>query len=129
MTSSTGLNRNDGTPLSDWAHVEQCEQVIFTTRIGSRVMRRTFGSAVPGILGKNLVPSTMLKFWTAICAAIDLWEPRTRVTNIDYPRPPNSASTMAAGQLSFQVVQNYMPDALQGDFTVSPVPQTLTFGG
>lgn len=119
MPISTGVNRWTGKPLSDWSHVEQSLQVIFSTRIGERVMRRTFGSSVPQLLGRNLTEPTILRFFAAICMAVDLWEPRFRVTQI---LPTGTPSQMRLGQLGLTIVGEYRPNALLGDFTPEPTP-------
>jgi hypothetical protein len=129
MANSTGIDRESGKSLSDWPHVVQSIHLIFSTHIGSRVMRRLFGSAVPGLLGKNLVPVTMSRFFTAIILAIELWEPRFRVTQIVYPQPQNSPDTLRVGKIEFSIVGVYMPNALKGDFTPSPIPRTIKIGG
>lgn len=126
VADSTGINRFTGQALSDWDHVIQSLFVIFQTLIGTRVMRRTFGSAVPGLLGKNLTPPTMLNFFTAIIIAIVLWEPRFRVIQIIYPQPPVTPDTVRAGLIEFQIVGAYRPRALQGDLTEEPVPRVAT---
>jgi uncharacterized protein len=114
---STGLDRTTGKPLSGLAHVRQCFVVIFTTRIGERVMRRSFGSNVPAILGRNLVPSTLTLFFAAIILAVDLWEPRLRIVQVLYPAPPNAPSTLRVGNLTLAIIADYRPNALQGDVT------------
>jgi phage baseplate assembly protein W len=91
--------------------------VIFTTRIGERVMRRNFGSDVPGLLGRPLAPSTLLRFWTAIIIAVELWEPRFRVIQIVYPDNANTPEAARTGGLALQVTGQYRPNALHGDFT------------
>jgi len=121
----TGIDRRTGRVISGWAHVEQSLHVIFTTRIGERVMRRWFGSAVPQILGQNMVPSTVLKFWTAICIAVDLWEPRYRITKID---PIGSPEEMRLGAIKFEVQGIYMPRGHLGDKTPEGV-RSISFGG
>ncbi len=129
MANSTGIDRETGKSLSDWDHVTQSIHVIFSTRIGERVMRRAFGSAIPGLLGRNLEPVTLAKFFAAICIAIDLWEPRARVTQILYPQPPNSEGNLRVGKIAFSIVCEYRPNALQGDFTAAPIPKTIRIGG
>jgi phage baseplate assembly protein W len=99
--------------------------VIFATRFGSRVMRRNFGSAVPNVLGQNLTPSTMLKFMTALAIAIEVWEPRFRVRQFVYPENENSADNMGEGKIGLRMIGDYMPNALDGDFSVSAV-QTVS---
>jgi phage baseplate assembly protein W len=122
---SLGIDRTTGKPFSGWLHVMQSIGVIFTTRFGSRVMRRNFGSAVPDVLGKNLTPSTMLKFMTASAIAIELWEPRFRIRKFIYPINENSASDMSQGKIGLQMIGDYMPNALEGDETIAAV-QTVS---
>src|ERR1035437_2022285 len=123
-TPGTGINRYTGQVISGWPDVLQCLGVIFSTRIGERVMRRWFGSMVPELLGSNMTNPTILRFWTAIIVAIDAWEPRFRVTRI---QPVGSAAGMSAGQIGFAIAGVYYPKALTGDYSVS-TPKTLTFG-
>lgn len=114
---SAGINRMTGRPLTDWAHVVQSLRVIFTTGVGARVMRRSFGSLIPFLLGRNnLTPRVVLNFWTAICLAIELWEPRFRVTQITYPTD-NTPDNLRKGLLDMNIVGVYRPNALAGDFT------------
>lgn len=117
MSTSLGINRYTGKPLADFAHLQQSLSVIFTTRIGQRIMRRTFGSMVPGLLGKELTPQTLARFYMAIVIAVYLWEPRFRVTSVTYPG--TTPKTMALGQIGIKIIGNYMPNALTGDFTVA----------
>ena len=105
----------------------QSLRVIFTTRIGSLVMCRLFGSAVPGLLGKNLEPSTIARFYAAIIIAVELWEPRFRVRRIVYPVDQNSEEKLRQGQFGFKLEGDYRPRALQGDFTVEQPMRTAAF--
>lgn len=118
MAFSTGIDRWTGAPLSDWLHVLQCLHVIFSTRPGSRVMRRVFGSVIPGLLGKNMTPATVLKFYTAIVIAIEMWEPRFKVRKISYPGQTNSEQLLRQGRFGFRLDGDYRPRALDEDFTV-----------
>ncbi len=111
-----GMDRTTGRSLEGWPHVVQSVGVILSTRIGSRLMRRAFGSAVPGLLGRNFVPQTVLKFFTVIAIAIDLWEPRFKVRRFSLPN--TTASGMQQGILSVRIEGDYRPRALQGDMTV-----------
>ncbi len=117
MPVTTGISRETGLPLSDLDHVRQSARVIFTTALAQRVLRRTFGSAVPDVLGQNLVTPTLTRFWVAVILAIELWEPRLRVVRVLYPAPPNTPSTMRVGGLELAVLADYRPYALQGDTT------------
>ena len=116
--SGTGISRETGQVLDGWPHVLQSLGVIFSTHLGERVMRRWFGSNVPKLLGQNMVPETVVRFWSAICIAVDLWEPRFRVVSIT---PVGSAQDLRQGQIGFNVTGEYRPNALLGDFTPAGV--------
>ncbi len=119
MPASTGLSRVDGQPLSDFDHVRQSLGVIFTTRLTSRVLARTFGSAIPGLLGQPLTPADLMKFYLAIVIAVELWEPRFVVTSIAYPDASNSPKALGQGRFGVRIAGGYRPNALAGDFTVA----------
>ncbi len=115
---STGINRDNGKVIHDIDHVRQSVQVIFTTALFSRVMRRLFGSYVPALLEReNLTPDALARFFLAIIVAIDLWEPRLRVLKVIYPAPQNTTAGARTGKLGMRVLALYRPNALQGDFT------------
>jgi phage baseplate assembly protein W len=122
----TGMDRRTGKLLTGWQHVLQSLDVIFTTHFGQRVMRRWFGSFVPKILGENMTPSTVLRFWTAICIAIDTWEPRYRVIRIV---PRGSSDQMLKGALGFEIEGVYMPRGHLGDFTPEQDIRSVRLGG
>lgn len=123
---STGIDRETGRVLRGWDHVVQSIIVIFTTRIGERVMRRTFGSMVLAILGReNLNPSALLRFYAAVIIAIELWEPRFRVTRILFPSTSNSPTKARQGKFGFGMVGQYRPHALQGDFVTDAEEKVL----
>jgi hypothetical protein len=130
-----GIDRVTGKALYDFQHVEQSFWVCLTTAFASRVMLRTFGSAIPVILGRmNLTESTLLTFWTAVIAAIEPrknqygtinGEPRFIIDRILYPLPQNSTQTLRAGNFAFELLGTYYPRALSGDQTSAPVPRPL----
>lgn len=116
---SAGLDRETLRPLSGWVHVVQSVRVILSTRIGERVMRRTFGASVNALLGReNMTPSALLRFATAIAIALELWEPRFRLRAMEVPSDQNSAPKLRQGQLGLRLVGDYRPRALEGDFTI-----------
>ena len=71
-----GMDRNTGKPLDGWAHVAQSIEVILTTFIGERVMRRDFGSDVPDAVFKPTDPHNLILTFGAIAQALAKWEPR-----------------------------------------------------
>lgn len=109
---SIGMNRETGKLITDWDQVAQSIGVLFTTRIGDRVLRRTFGSQVPRLLGENMVPATFVRWVQAVGMALDLWEPRVRLRRV----VPQAVDRSGAARLRLEFL--YRPRALQGDFTV-----------
>ena len=73
------ISRQDGTFITELEHVYQSIEMILTTPIGSRVMRRDFGSHLPRLLGKPLNPQTVTAIYAAANEAIATWEPRVEV--------------------------------------------------
>jgi hypothetical protein len=117
MTS--GIDRWTGRPLSGWAHCKQSLGVIFTTLLATRVMRRTFGFAGIELLGRNLTPQLLMRWYMAIVIAVELWEPRYRVRAFRFPAAGNSPSHLRQGQAQIEIDGDYMPNALEGDYTVA----------
>ena len=120
----SGISRHTGRPVHGWEHVVLCLEAIFTTPFGSRVMRRWIGSLVPHMLGENLVPSTMLKFFTALYAAL-VFEPRFHLEQINIV---SSADELRQGRLQIELLGLYRPRAHLGDFTVEG-PRVITVMG
>ncbi len=117
-----GIDRETGQVISGWVHVRQCLSVIFTTSFGDRVIREWFGSAVPMLLGENVTESTFLAYFSAICASIDFWEPRFRITQIT----PTSVDRL--GRVVITMQGEYMPRGHLGDKTVEYVRSIRAFG-
>lgn len=109
---SIGMDAATGFRLTGWAHVEQSLREIFLTSFGRRVMREWWGSFVPALLGRNLTVQETAPFFAAVTSAIEQWEPRFRVTQIEIVK------ITADGRLHFFIAGEYRPRALLGDFTV-----------
>lgn len=122
-----GMDAETGRVLVGWPHVEQSIRILFVTRYHERVLRRWAGSFVPHMLGRNLVESTVTRFFWAMATSIDLWEPCYRVEYIRVMRPDDPLAGRGAqlttvedirrGQISFQMKGVYMPRGHLGDNT------------
>lgn len=120
----SGIDRRTGRPLGGWPHVLQSLQVIFTTRFGERVMRQWFGSAIPALLGReNLTVGAVLRFKLAVWVAIELWEPRYRITHLQ------SVSVSRGGRYQVRIEGDYRPRAHLGDFRTESSARSVTLGG
>jgi uncharacterized protein len=78
----TGMNRSTGRALGGDAHLRQSIADILTTPIGSRVMRRDYGSLLLDLIDQPINPATRLRLFAAVAVALLKWEPRLRLTNI-----------------------------------------------
>lgn len=78
----TGMSKITGRPLSRQEHIQQSITDILTTPIGSRVMRRDYGSLLFELIDQPGNPATTLLLMAATVGAIMAWEPRIRVTHI-----------------------------------------------
>lgn len=109
---SVGLNAATGGTISGWEHVVQSLQDIFYTRFGTRIMREWYGSFVPNILGRLITTQEVMPFLVAVTSAIEQWEPRYRVTQIQVVKVTRD------GKLHFFLDGEYRPRAVFGDFSV-----------
>ena len=79
----SGLDRHTGALLAPDAHLAQSIHDILSTRIGSRVMRRGYGSALPDIIDQPINGETLIDVYQATAEALDLWEPRLKLTRVE----------------------------------------------
>jgi uncharacterized protein len=110
LNPSIGLNRFTGGTVTDWEHVLQSIQDIFTTGFGERIMREWYGSNIPNLLGSNITAREITGYFTEIVAPIEMWEPRFRVTKI------TALKVTRDGQFHFYLDGEYRPRAVFGDF-------------
>ena len=78
----SGMSVTTGRALDDIKHIQQSVRDILTTPLGSRVMRRDYGSLLPDLIDAPLNDATLLQAYAASIMAIIRWEPRIRVTAV-----------------------------------------------
>ncbi|EAN6799287.1 GPW/gp25 family protein [Salmonella enterica subsp. enterica serovar Carrau] len=81
-----GMNRNTGIGISDSEHISQSMRDILLTPVGSRVMRREYGSLLSALIDMPQNPALRLQIMVACYSAIQKWEPRIRLTSISFER-------------------------------------------
>lgn len=111
-----GMNRHTGAALSGDAHLAQSIGDILSTPLGTRVMRRDYGSLLPELLDRPLNPATRLLMIMASAIAIGRWEPRIAVRQIVF-EDGQLGSDFAAGIAAITVI---------GHRTDDPDPNALT---
>lgn len=109
--SSAGFNRDAGSVLLGFEHVRQSIGVILTTPIGSRVMRREFGSELFDLIDRPMTDQVILAIYSAVVMAIARWEPRFAVLGCKI------SDATAAGGMIIELSGVYYPRGHLGDFT------------
>lgn len=79
-----GMNRNTSLGISDTEHISQSMRDILLTPVGSRVMRREYGSLLSALIDMPQNPALRLQIMVACYSAIQKWEPRIRLTAISF---------------------------------------------
>jgi phage baseplate assembly protein W len=97
-----GMNRNTGRPLEDMDHLKQSITDIITTRIGTRVMRRDYGSDLPNLVDRPVNEEFAVDLYVALAEALTKWEPRLRLRN-------SSFSVLGDGVIDFSLTGDYLP--------------------
>lgn len=77
-----GMSRSAGRALSELDHLRQSVADILTTPIGSRVMRREYGSQLHELIDQPFNDVTRLRAYVASATALMHWEPRIRLTRV-----------------------------------------------
>lgn len=77
-----GMNKNTGLLVSETEHIRQSIADILTTPIGSRVMRRDYGSYLFELVDRPANEANQLLLMAASVQAIMLWEPRIRLLEV-----------------------------------------------
>ncbi|MDY3574115.1 GPW/gp25 family protein [Enterobacter ludwigii] len=84
-----GMNSQTGLSISEVEHIRQSVRDILVTPIGSRVMRREYGSLLSALIDQPQTPALRLQIMAAYYSAIQKWEPRVSLTSITFERSEN----------------------------------------
>lgn len=93
-----GMSAQNGRRLDSLAHIQQSVADILTTPIGSRVMRREYGSLLPELIDQPLNGPTALRAYAATVVALMRWEPRIRVQQVS-----RQVSTQRPGRFDLMI--------------------------
>jgi phage baseplate assembly protein W len=77
-----GMSRNNGKYMNDIDHLKQSIVDILSTPIGSRVMRREYGSRLFDLVDKPINKELFPQIYAAIADALQKWEPRLKLEKI-----------------------------------------------
>ena len=86
------MSREIGSNLSELEHIKQSIQDIVSTPLGSRIMRRSYGTQLFNLIDKPTSEALYLKIYSTIYSSILQWENRIDVSQINI-------NSLSAGQM------------------------------
>ncbi len=98
-----GTDAATGKPISGIAHLHQSIRDILTTPLGSRVMRRDYGSRLFELVDRPVNQALLVELYAATAEALAKWEPRFRLTDV-------FAEAVEAGKIALTLTGRYLPD-------------------
>ncbi|MEM7046995.1 MAG: GPW/gp25 family protein [Pseudomonadota bacterium] len=101
-----GLNATTGAPLSGMDHLIQSIHDILTTPIGTRVMRRDYGSRLFDLIDQPINGGLIVDIYAAVAQALDRWEPRLKLKRVQVARTK-------AGRIEIDLAGEYRPNGQQ----------------
>ncbi|ALI09112.1 MULTISPECIES: GPW/gp25 family protein [Pseudomonas] len=91
------MNRHTGASLSSEESIAQSMSDILSTRLGTRVMRREYGSLLPDLVDHPFNDITRLQVYAATVIALMRWEPRISLSRVQF------LGTTLQGQASLDI--------------------------
>jgi phage baseplate assembly protein W len=76
------MNITNGKPIFQIAHIKQSITNILTTPIGSRVMRRDYGSRLFERIDQPINGELIAEIYSDIVEALFIWEPRFELDQV-----------------------------------------------
>lgn len=97
-----GMDNLTGKPLVGLAHLRQSIADILTTPIGSRVMRRDYGSRIFQRIDAPLTGELVAEIYADVVEALFNYEPRLEVSNV-------SVVSINDGKIVLDLEGKYLP--------------------
>lgn len=98
-----GMDQSTGQLITGVAHIHQSITNLLQARVGSRVMRRSYGSSWLHYLDQPLNERNLLAIYAAVSQDLALHEPRINVQSLQYEK---ADLTQGKGWLRIQWVLN-----------------------
>lgn len=97
------MSRDTGKTVEGIEHLRQSIIDILTTPIGSRVMRRDYGSRLFELIDAPVNRETLVDYYAAVAEALDLWEPRIQLQQVDI-------TSAKVGSIELSITGKYLID-------------------
>lgn len=101
-----GTNAKTGKALSGIDHLRQSVRDILLTPLGSRVMRRDYGSRLLELIDAPMNRKTLLDIYAGTVDAINKWEPRLAVDSV-------KATKVEPGIIELTINGKYLGDEIE----------------
>ena len=99
-----GINNQTGQHLGGIEHLKQSIWDILMTPIGTRVMRREYGSKLFELIDAPINGSTIIDIVAACAEALAKWEPRIALERVVVD------DANETGNIALTIYGNYLPD-------------------
>lgn len=117
MADIIGMDMETGEPITGVEHLKQSIRDILTTPIGSRVMRRDYGSNLMTLLDRPMNSQLAVDVQIAVSMALSLQEPRLQLNRVTVELPsddPVQGALMASGgSLRIHIEGTVLPEGRQ----------------
>jgi phage baseplate assembly protein W len=117
-----GMNATTGQAMDGTAHLVQSIADILGTPLGTRPMRRDYGSLLFDLMDQPINGATAMLLRAATALALRQWEPRITVSKVTLSGSP------AAGSLTIGI-EATRTDLAVNERTTLSIPLPATLGG
>lgn len=109
-TNVKGMSRQSGLSIDQADHILQSVRDILTTPIGSRVMRRDYGSLLPFLIDSPMNAYFLMQLRAAVIHGLMRWEKRVTPVRIDLITDSQATQGIATLMIEYQYTVNKKTD-------------------
>ncbi|MDX2372663.1 GPW/gp25 family protein [Psychrobacter sp. PP-21] len=99
-----GMSRSTGQRIDQTNHILQSVRDILMTPIGSRVMRRDYGSLLPFLIDAPINAYFIMQLRASVIHALMRWETRVTPTRIELMTDDNTSQGVASLMIEYRYV-------------------------
>ena len=99
-----GMSRSTGQRIDQTNHILQSVRDILMTPIGSRVMRRDYGSLLPFLIDSPINAYFIMQLRAAVIHALMRWETRVTPTRIELLTDDRASQGVASLMIEYRYV-------------------------
>lgn len=99
-----GMSRSTGQHIDQTNHILQSVRDILMTPIGSRVMRRDYGSLLPFLIDSPINAYFIMQLRASVIHALMRWETRVTPTRIELVTDTSAAQGIASLMIEYRYV-------------------------